>query len=172
MLRLIGIFCLSIGCMGVGWSWKDRLKKRLEESYQARQALMLFQNEIMYSRAPLPEACLQLAGRIPEPYRTAFLRIHKEMSANNGVAFDTVWKRQMEECAKGLSLPAEEKGWLLELGACVGFMDSRTQAQMLEQYIRRLDLSIEKQEREMADKGKVILCLSVMGGLMVAIILL
>lgn len=94
------------------------------------------------------------------------------MSANNGVAFDTVWKRQMEECAKGLSLPAEEKGWLLELGACVGFMDSRTQAQMLEQYIRRLDLSIEKQEREMADKGKVILCLSVMGGLMVAIILL
>lgn len=172
MLRLLGILCLSFGCMGFGWSFKDRLKRGLEEAYQARQMFLLLQNEIVYSRASLPEACFRAAGRIPEPYRGAFLKIHEEMSANHGTAFDAVWRGQMKECVRKLALSGEEKGWLLELGNCVGFMDGRMQAQILEQYARRLELSIEKQEREMADKSKVIMCLSVMGGLMVVVVLI
>ena len=160
MLRLLGIAFLSAGCMGLGWSLKERLKKSLEEMYQIRQIIQTMQNEIIYSRAPLPE-----------PYRKAFAGIHKEMGENRGTPFGTVWKRQMEDCVCGLVLPAEEKARLVELGGSAGFMDGGMQAQVLEQYIRRLDLSIGKQEKEMADKSRVIMSLSVMGGLLIAVIL-
>ena len=170
MLRLLGIFCLSAGCMGLGWSFRDRLKKSLEEQYQIRQMLKMLQNEIVYSRAPLPEACLRIAGRMPEPYREAFMGIHKEMAAGHGTAFGVVWRKRMEACAGQLALPAEEKARLLEVGSCVGFMDGQMQAQALEQHIHRLELSIEKQEKEMADKSKVIMSLGVMGGLLIVII--
>ncbi len=171
MLRLLGICFLSAGCMGLGWSLKERLKKSLEEMYQIRQMMQMMQNEIIYSRAPLPEACLRIAGRTGEPYRKAFAGIHKEMSENRGTPFGTVWKCRMEECVCGLVLPVEEKARLVELGGSAGFMDGGMQAQVLEQYIRRLDLSIGKQEKEMADKSRVIMSLSVMGGLLIAVIL-
>ncbi len=171
MLRLLGLCFLSAGCMGLGWSLKERLKKSLEEMYQIRQMMQMMQNEIIYSRAPLPEACLRIAGRTGEPYRKAFAGIHKEMSENRGTPFGAVWKCRMEECVCGLVLPVEEKARLVELGGSAGFMDGGMQAQVLEQYIRRLDLSIGKQEKEMADKSRVIMSLSVMGGLLIAVIL-
>ena len=172
MLRLLGICFLSAGCMGLGWTWKERLKKGLEELYEVWRILKMFQSEIIYSRAPLPEACLRIAGRTPEPYREAFLEIHREMLANYGTTFEEVWRRQMEECINKLVMPAEEKRRLSGFGSCVGFMDGQVQAQMVEQQIQRLGLSIERQEKEMANKSRVIMSLSVMGGLMLAIILI
>ncbi len=170
MLRLLGIACLTVGCTGLGWCWKDRLKKGLEEQYQVWRILKMMENEITYSRAPLPEACLRIAARVQEPYREAFAGIHREMTANCGAAFDTVWRGQMEKCTGSSALPAEEKKRLLELGNCVGFMDGQMQAHILEQQIRRLELSIGKQEKEMADKGRVIMSLSIMGGVIIGII--
>ena len=76
----------------------------------------------------------------------------------------------MEKCTGSSALPAEEKKRLLELGNCVGFMDGQMQAHILEQQIRRLELSIGKQEKEMADKGRVIMSLSIMGGVIIGII--
>lgn len=172
MLRLLGIGLLSAGCMGIGWTWKERLRKGLEESYEVWQILKMFQSEIIYSRAPLPEACLRIAGRVPEPYGEAFLEIHKEMLVNRGTTFGEVWRRQMEGCAGKLVMPVEEKKRLLGFGSCVGFMDGQVQAQMLEQHIRRLELSIERQEKEMVNKSRVIMSLSVMGGFMLAVILI
>lgn len=172
MLRLVGILLLSAGCIGIGWSWRERLKKGLEELYEVCRILKMLQNEIVYSRAPLPEACLRVAGRSPEPYRDAFLEIHREMLANRGETFDEVWRRQMEACAGRLAVPEEEKRRLMEFGSYVGFLDGQMQAQMLDQHIQRLGRSIERQEKEMGNKGRVIMSLSVMGGLMLAIILI
>lgn len=172
MLRLLGILLLSAGCMGIGWSWKERLKKGLEESYEVWQILKMFQSEIIYSHAPMPEACLRIAGRVPEPYREAFFEVYKEMLANHGITFAEVWKRQMEGCTGKLVMPAEEKKRFLEFGSCAGFMDGQVQAQMLEQHIRRLELSIDRQEKEMVNKSRVIMSLSVMGGFMIAVLLI
>ena len=46
------------------------------------------------------------------------------------------------------------------------------QAEAVEQYIHKLNISIEKMEKDMWNKYKVIMSLSIMGGLMLAIMLL
>ena len=68
MLRLVGALFLVIGSVGMGAWIKERLKGKLEEVYQIRHIFQLFQNEIIYSRASLPEACLRISGQVKEPY--------------------------------------------------------------------------------------------------------
>lgn len=156
----------------MGWSVRDRLKGKLNDLYQIREMFKMLQNEIIYSRAALPEACRHIGERVNKPYAEAFKSIHEEMIANSGQSFCLVWKKHMGKCLQEITVSGEDKKILLEFGNCIGFMDGTMQAQAVEQYMHRLNLSIEKMEKEMADKCKVIMSLSVMGGLMLAIILI
>lgn len=172
MLRLAGILLLMAGSIGAGWSAKEKLKASLEDLYRMRQILQMFQSEIAYSRSPLPETCVRVGNRVSEPYRSAFYAIRGEMLANKGDSFLTIWRRQMEICMKKLSIAKEEKQIFMDFGSCIGYMDGDIQAKAVEQYMHKLEIAIGRMEKEMADKCKVIMSLSVMGGLMLVIILL
>ena len=73
---------------------------------------------------------------------------------------------------KKLSIAKEEKQIFMDFGSCIGYMDGDMQAKAVEQYMHKLEIAIGRMEKEMADKCKVIMSLSVMGGLMLVIILL
>lgn len=172
MLRVAGAVLLMAGCIGSGWSAKERLKKNLDDLYRIRQIFQMFQSEIAYSRAPLPEACMRIGNRLEEPYRSALLSVREEMLADHGKSFLDIWDRQIGICTRKLSLAEADKRLLLDFGSCVGYIDGKMQTQAVEQYIHKLDISIGRMEKDMTDKCKVIMSLSIMGGLLLAIILL
>lgn len=172
MLRLLGILCLMTGSIGVGWTVRCGLKQSLEQLYQMRQIMKMFQSEITYSHVPLPEACRRISGQVKPPYKEAFLQIHEQMKQNAGEDFDRIWKRHIGACLKELEIHGEERRILYEFGESVGFMDGQMQVEVLEQSIYKLELAIDRQEKELANKCRVIMSLSVMGGLMIAIILI
>lgn len=172
MLRVAGAVLLMTGCIGSGWSAKERLKKNLDDLYRIRQIFQMFQSEIAYSRAPLPEACMRIGNRLEEPYRSALLSVREEMLADHGESFLNIWDRQIGICMRKLSLAEADKRLLLDFGSCIGYIDGKMQTQAVEQYIHKLDISIGRMEKDMADKCKVIMSLSIMGGLLLAIILL
>ncbi len=172
MLRLIGILFLMGGSFGLGLSLKNRMKDNLNALYQIQQIFKMLQNEITYSKAPLPEACRRIGSRIKEPYGKAFKEIYEKMLLNNGCSFSEVWKECMKKCLKGAVLSEEEKRVCLDFGDCAVYMDEKMQAEAIEQYLHRLELSVKKLEEDMINKSKVIMSLSVMGGLFVAIILI
>lgn len=172
MLRVAGAVLLMAGCIGSGWSAKERLKKNLDDLYRIRQIFQMFQSEIAYSRAPLPEACMRIGNRLEEPYRSALLSVREEMLADHGESFLNIWDRQIGICMRKLSLAEADKRLLLDFGSCIGYIDGKMQTQAVEQYIHKLDISIGRMEKDMADKCKVIMSLSIMGGLLLAIILL
>lgn len=172
MLRFAGAVLLMVGCIGSGWSAKERLKRNLDDLYRIRQIFQMFQSEIIYSRAPIPEACLRIGGRAGEPYRSALLSIKEEMTADYGESFLDIWNRQIKICMRKLSVSGEDKRLFLDFGSCIGYTDEKMQTQAVEQYIHKLDISIGRMEKDMADKCKVIMSLSIAGGLTLAIILL
>ncbi len=172
MLRVAGAVLLMAGCIGSGWSAKERLKKNLDDLYRIRQIFQMFQSEIAYNRAPLPEACMRIGNRLEEPYRSALLSVREEMLADHGESFLNIWDRQIGICMRKLSLAEADKRLLLDFGSCIGYIDGKMQTQAVEQYIHKLDISIGRMEKDMADKCKVIMSLSIMGGLLLAIILL
>lgn len=160
------------GSIGVGVALRDRVKRGLEQLYQMRQIMKMFQSEITYTHAPLPEACRRVGGQVKSPYREALLQIHEQMQQNAGESFDIIWKRHMGKCLKQLDVHREEQRILYEFGESVGFMDGQMQTEILGQLIYKLELAIDRQEKEQVNKCRVIMSLSVMGGLMVAIILI
>ncbi|WP_342759759.1 stage III sporulation protein AB [Kineothrix sedimenti] len=172
MLRLIGIIFLVGGSFGLGLSMKNRMKDNLNALYQVQQIFKMLQNEITYSKAPLPEACRRIGSRIKEPYGRAFHDIYEKMLLNSGCSFSEIWKECMKKCLKGTALSEEEKRVCLDFADCAGYMDGKMQAEAIEQYLHRLELSVKKLEEDMINKSKVIMSLSVMGGLLVAIILI
>lgn len=172
MLRLLGSICLLIGSTGVGWSWRDRFKKELAQLYEIRQIMKMFQSEITYSHVPLQEACRRIGGQVKEPYRETLLQIHGQMLKNSGEDFGSIWRGQIENCMQHLTVGREEQRILYEFGECVGFMDERMQVEVLEQLIDKLQLAIDRQEKELANKCRVVMSLSVMGGMMAAILLI
>ena len=78
----------------------------------------------------------------------------------------------MKICMRKLAISGEDKRLFLDFGSCIGYTDEKMQTQAVEQYIHKLDISIGRMEKDMADKCKVIMSLSIMGGLTLAIILL
>ena len=78
----------------------------------------------------------------------------------------------MEECMKKLPVAGTDRKVFLDFGSCIGYLDGEMQAEAVEQYIHKLNISIEKMEKDMWNKYKVIMSLSIMGGLMLAIMLL
>lgn len=172
MLRGIGAFLLLCGSAGVGWTMKNSLKERLRTLYRIRQIFLMLQNEITYSKASLPEACRRIGGRLEEPFHDAFFRIYEDMSANGGGSFSGIWKKNMELCIKGLDISQEDKRILTGFGECAGYMDGQMQAKAVDRYMHELDLSIKKLEDDMVNKSKVIMSLSIMGGMLLAIILI
>lgn len=172
MLRLVGMLLLVGGSVGMGWVVRERLKGNLEGLYQIRHIFQMFQNEITYSRASLPEACLRISGRVKEPYSSAFAAIHKEMLFNDGQSFSAVWVKHMKSCLQSMMIAEEDKKVFLEFGNCAGYMDGQMQAQTMEQYMHRLDISVGRMEKDISDKCRVAMTLSVMGGLMLVILLI
>lgn len=172
MLRLIGIFCLMLGCIGMGCSIRERMKRRLEQLYQIRQMMKMFQSEISYSHVPWPEACRRISRQVEAPYREALADIYEQMRKNTGQSLAYIWKQQMEKCIRESDISKEEGRILYELGASVGFIDSQMQSELIEQLIDKLKLVINRREEELANKCRVVMSLSVMGGMMLAIILI
>lgn len=172
MLRIIGVSLLMIGSIGTGWTIKEKMKKNLDSLYCMKQILQMFQNEMAYSKSPLPEACTEIGNRVEEPYRSAFFSIKEEMLANRGEPFLNVWQKQMQLCMKELPISKEDISVFLDFGGCIGYMDGKIQAEAINQHIHKLDISIGRMEKDMANKCKVIMSLSIMGGLMLVIILL
>lgn len=172
MLRLLGSICLLIGSVGVGWSWRERFKTELTQLYEMRQMFKMFQSEIIYSHVPLHEACRRIAGQVKMPYRDALVKIHENMLKNNGEAFGGIWQREMDVCMKQLTVRGEERRILYDFGESVGFMDERMQVEILEQLIYKLELAIDRKEKELANRCRVVMSLSVMGGMMVVILLI
>lgn len=172
MLQIIGIIFLICGSAGIGFTFRKRMKDNLDTLYQMRQIFKMMQNEIMYSKASLPEACRRIGKNTESPYKEAFEGIYQEMLLNNGNPFSIIWKQNMNGCLKNLPISDEDKNVCLNFGDCAGFIDEKMQADAIEQYMHNLDISVKKLEEDMTNKGKVIMSLSIMGGLLVAVILI
>lgn len=172
MLRLMGILLLIAGSAGMGLGIRERLRGNLEGVYQIRHIFQLFQNEITYSRASLPEACLRISKQVKEPYRSTLEAIHREMMQNAGRSFAAVWEKHMEGCMHFIQMEEEDKRVFLEFGNCAGHRDGQMQAQIIEQYMHRLDISVGRMEKDLSDKCRIAVTLSVMGGLMLVILLI
>ena len=86
--------------------------------------------------------------------------------------FETIWRQAVTVNLSSSGLPAREVDRLSQLGAQLGVMDLELQLRVLSLYQEQLSLNMEEVRQEMRTKIRLCHCLGVMGGLLVAVLLL
>ena len=172
MLRLMGGIMIVSGCFGLGMWYRQQFVERLHVLRVLLGIQEMLMGEIQYGKTTLPECCKRVGDRQPEPYGSALISIYQVVSENTGECFPKVFCETMEKCLKEVPIAREDKEAFLSFAVGESFEDGRMQLRTIERSKELLLLSVEKMEKENAEKCRMAVGLGAMSGLLLVIILL
>lgn len=172
MFKIIGIFCILLGCIGYGINRIGEERSRVGHLREMIRIIKRIQDEISYGKHTLPEICLILAECCNPPYQPHFKQIYEQMNTGNGTSLNCIWEQQMEQCMKDAPLAEEEKDILKYLPKNLGMRDEKLQAECIGRSVELLVKSRRKSEDAYENKARMILSVSVLTGVFLTIMLL
>lgn len=172
MLKLGGILCILVGCIGWGGSKISEEKCRIRYLREMIRIIKRIQNEISYGKHTLPEICLILSEYSDVLYRPYFQRIYEHMGRENGTSLTQVWEQQIGQCLREAPLSEEEKGILKDIPQSLGLLEENQQAESIGQSMELLIRTCTKAEENYENKSKMIFSISVLAGVFLTILLL
>ncbi len=128
--------------------------------------------EIRYGKTTLPECCKRVGERLKEPFQSTFFTIYQKMLENTGERFTTIFCKNMEACLKELPITRVDIEQFLSFATAESFEEEGMQLRTIERSRELLLLSVEKLEKENAEKCRMAVGLGAMSGLLLVIILL
>lgn len=172
MFKIVGIFCILVGCVGWGTNRIREEKGRIQHLRGMIFVIRRIRDEISYGKHTLPEICLILADCCSPLYRLYFKQIHEQMYRESGTSFNHVWEQQMEQCLRDAPLSEEEKDVLKYLPQNMGMQEEKLQAESIGRSVELLVRNCRKAEDAYENKAKMIFSVSVLTGIFLAILLL
>lgn len=172
MYKIVGIFCILAGCMGLGRLKVRQERERIRHLREWIRIIRRMQDEISYGKHTLPEICLILADNVDGWYAPYFKEIHRQMLQGDGTGLKEVWEDQMGTCLQNLPLQEEERDIIRQLPACLGLQEETRQALGFEQAVSSLTGKCQKAEEAYENRSKMIHSVSILAGLLLSILLL
>lgn len=171
MLKLLGCIMIFLGCLGLGFWYRGQFGGRIRALRMLGGILELLASQVRYGRATLPECCRHVAAQLDMPFNRAFRCVAEKMQENTGASFATVFREHMEKPLKELPLTLEDRETFLQFASETGYLDGQMQLRALEQSKELMSGTVERLERENADKSRVAVGLGVMGGFLLILVL-
>lgn len=172
MYKLLGIFCILLGCFGWGNAKAGQEKDRVRHLRTLFHILGQMRSEISYGKHTMPEICLLLAELNDGCYKTCFSRIYEGSREENGRDFPKVWESETTACLKPLPLREDEREMLVGLPKTLHFQEEDGQAGRIAQAERFLEGRYRQAEETYENKVKMIRSVSILTGLLLTILLL
>lgn len=171
MLRGIGSLMIMGGCFGMGLLYRERMRVRRKTLQQLLDILELFESEVRYGRAVLPECCRRVGEQVGAPFGAALERAAGCAQAGGEETFPEVFARELGEMMGKLPLTGEDKENFLQFLSPMGYRDEKMQLRAMEQSRERLGRTRDRLEQENAEKSRIALGLGAMSGLLLILIL-
>ena len=83
MLRNIMIFLMFLICTFIGYFIGENYKRRSIHLKEMQKALLLLNNEILYSNTPLPNALFEIGNKVSEPISFIFIEMASILAEGN-----------------------------------------------------------------------------------------
>ena len=83
MLRNIMIFLMFLICTFIGYFIGENYKRRSIHLKEMQKALLLLNNEILYSNTPLPNALFEIGNKVSEPISFIFIEMASILEEGN-----------------------------------------------------------------------------------------
>lgn len=172
MYKAVGFLCILAGCAGWGHSLAGQEKERVGHLRALSQMLSQMKSEISYGKHTMPEICLLLAGLDNERYSTCFGRIYERTAGEGGMDFPRVWEEELRKCLEPLPLREDERRTMTELAKSLRFREENGQAGRVGQAEAFLEGRYRQAEEALENRSKMIHSVSILTGLLLAILLL
>lgn len=170
-MRILGACLILIGCGGLGIRYREELIGRIKAIKMLQTLLTLLESEIDYNQSTLSESCLAVSKRIPGELGHALRAVGLRMEKNYGESFSDVFENLLGDALRSLPLRAEDKSDFFFFVSDDGFTDERVQLRLLKESNKLLGDKAEQLCRERKEKGRMVMGLSVLGGLMLVLML-
>lgn len=167
---------IILASAGIGAEYGKGLKEHLEELRFLRQFIRMLAGELKYTKEPLPDALMELSGRIKEPYASFFREACEELERKGNLVFPEWFREKAKEklfaVRREKKLTKEEWELFLSFGNQIGYMDIEMQLNALFSYEERWELHIRKAEEEIAPKRRIANCLGILTGVFLTVLFL
>lgn len=172
MLKLTGgiLTILAGSLLGGCLAWEQ---DRICQEMRYLQGLMLrLRGELWYSRMMLSDIFRKLAGEMKEPYDRWLSEMTDRMCRKDGGNLVEIWSQEVGTHLTGNMIPEEERRRLMELGGFLGHADIEMQIRYLDCYLEELADAIKKRRSMLGEKKKLYRSLGVIGGILIAVMLI
>jgi stage III sporulation protein AB len=170
MLKLIGSALVICCCTLLGLKATGRIRQHIRALSGLLSALDIMKSEILDMLTPLPELMKLLSEQAREPAREMFAECLRLMREEGCRSFRESWRRAVLETADLCLLPEEEEV-LCELGVSLGRYNAEDQCRAIDRAAKRLELFLQLEERDRAERGRLNAFLGFGAGVTVAILL-
>lgn len=172
MYKAVGLLCIVAGCAGWGNNLAGREKERVGHLRILFHMLGQMRSEISYGKHTMPEICLLLSESDDGCYSECFGRIYERTAGENGMDFPKVWEEEMGNCLELSPLREDEKRTMAELAKSLSFREEGGQAGRVGQAEAFLEGRYRQAEESCENRSKMIHSVSILAGLLLAILLL
>lgn len=172
MHRIVGGALVILACAGIGYYMSTKLALQLKALQILKKLVIMLKGEILYMNAPLEEAFLSVAERLPLPFSRFLLAVSEDLGERSSRPFYEVWCEDADQHLKESNLSAHNLKELKEMGENLGYLDRQMQEKTLNLYLQQLEEEMEIQKSEFPQKSKIYRTLGVMGGIFITIVLI
>ena len=154
----------------MGFSGSMRLSEQIRILEKLLQMVICLKGEIRCGNASLPDAFYGAAGRMNGKYREFLISAADRMKAGTGEKLSQICRECAESALKKSCLTHGEKDAFFSFGY-LGYMDLEMQMRQLSLYENNLEAEILKRKAEVSGKKKLYQGIGILGGLLLAVLL-
>lgn len=172
MFKIAGVILCIAGSAGYGMlkvsGWKSAVK-------ELEQWILLFEkmkNRIYYRRDIITDIFCRMDEEIYGICGKYVMAVGCEIKMDRSKDVAQAWRERMEEWKKNSMLPGEIKKLLMQFPEYIGEQDYEQQISNLDFYLHKLRREKELLEKELSNKKKPVMAISLVSGIVVPILLL
>lgn len=171
MYRIVGCILVVVAGAGMGFSGSMRLSEQIRILEKLLQMVICLKGEIRCGNASLPDAFYGAAGRMNGKYREFLISAADRMKAGTGEKLSQICRECAESALKKSCLTHGEKDAFFSVGEYLGYMDLEMQIKQLSLYEKNLEEEISRLKEEASGKKRLYRSLGILGGLLLAVLL-
>jgi len=172
MLKIIGAGLVVAACGLAGSMVAGNYARRPVELRTLQGALQGLETEITFAATPLPEAWERVGRQTAHPVGAIFIRAREALEGQDGCSAAEAWRQGLEDAYHDTALTRQDLEILSDLGNCLGISYRDDQVKHLQLARENLKRQEAAAREEAARQVKTWRYFGVLGGLVVALLLI